>query len=171
MRERDTSGSARVLAIYTSTGRERDIAVWTSCEDVVRNLDAYREAPFVETQALREKHDFLERLRELDYDMLRDAAQTDPMAFGTYRNAVLDLEGSNARKLQVLVWTLRELYRLRDLPSCSNPSLIDPLTESVGNALHFSWKLADVPLDGDYRDWAVKNTRRYDLLPRSWRYV
>lgn len=170
MRERDTSGSTMVLKILHSSGRERDIATWEACTNVVRDITVYREEGFVLADDLSKKLTWIESLRNMNIDTLTMAAQSDPFVFGQYRNAVWDNEGANARKLQVLVWVLRTLYRLRDLES-ADADIIDPLAQRVSEMLHFEWRVKNVPLEGDYRDWATRSTRRYDLMPRVWRFV
>lgn len=166
---RDCDWGDLAVRLLTSTGRDRDVAEWQACAEVVRSLDQYRpgDAPRVGTLPEQEQ---VRRLRQFrDIADIREAAMAFPLAFGYFRSAVLDFEAVEAAKLQTVLWCLRVLYRLRD--QARDTDAIDALATRIGDLLTVEWRCADVPLTGDFREWSTASTRRYDLLPKSWRYV
>jgi hypothetical protein len=110
------------------------------------------------------KHKFVEDLRNArDIASVRERALGWPIAFGEWRRAVYDHEATCAAKLQVLLWVVQTLHTLGDEG--------DELKYKVMEFLDREWKLSVVPVDGSYRDWCVKQTRKPHLLPNAWRYV
>jgi hypothetical protein len=103
-----------------------------------------------------------------NYDAFRVSAEACGAAFTRWRNAVHDFEADEASKLTTVMWTYRTLFRLRDE---LDVAMVDRMASVVADALEREWACTVVPLEGDYREWAVRSTRRYDLLPRQWRYV
>lgn len=92
-------------------------------------------------------------------------------AFGQWRNAVHELEALNTRRLFTLGWTARELSSLRD--ETTAPEVVDRIGATLAQWLHDEWR-TDVDLSLGWaamQAWAVRRTRRYDLLPKTWRYV
>lgn len=161
-----------VGVLLEGDGRDRDVAAWRTCADTVRRLDAFAPG------TLREPADWtaqdraaIASLHSLHGDALREAAQSMPRAFGLWRAHITDFEATESRKLEMLVWTLSELYALRD--RASDVAKVDALISRVGEALQVTWNVPSVPRDGSatYRAWASRHTRRYDALPRAWRSV
>jgi hypothetical protein len=94
------------------------------------------------------------------------------LAVGSYRAAVTELEALSAQRLSVVCSTIRTLCKLGDRTSDEHTlKRIDGMLTRLGAHLTLAWNL-DLPADNaDLRTWSVQATRRYDLLPRSWRFV
>ncbi len=100
------------------------------------------------------------------------ANATFALTVGSYRAAVTELEALGAQRLAVVCSTIRTLCKLGDRTSDPDTlKRIDGMLTRLGAHLTLAWNL-DLPADGaDLRTWSVQATRRYDLLPRSWRHV
>lgn len=160
-----------VLTRETSTLRDRQIAKVETCREVARNLNWYAPADFRSPPDwCAEDAKVIQNLWRVDHAKLRDAAQVAPGVVGRWRDHVWNFEGDQAAKLQVIAWVLQQLFVLRDeVPQAEQ--LIDGMATAAGDLLVNRWKLKNVPMRGDYRQWAVVSTRRYDLLPKAWRYL
>jgi len=79
-----------------------------------------------------------------------------------WRSAVFDLEARNAKRLSVLVAGIIGLTSVD-----GSEALQGKLTRH----LYGQWDVRGKDVAGASRDDFVRWTRRYDLLPRSWRYV
>lgn len=171
MQERETGGATTVLAILHSTGRERDIAMWHACAEIDRDLERYQPPSFrLPNGWSPEDQKFVDTLRPLDGDSLRDAARSLPSVFGAYRLAVFNLEGDRAKRLQTLAWSLQTLTKLRELDG-ANTAMIDPLLGRLREVLTFVWRVPTLPTTGDHRAWSARNALRDELLPKAWRYL
>lgn len=166
---------------FTSSGPERDAADLQVCSEVVRELNRYLPAEFDERAAFTGEYSERFSKRQavgqaigngLDIDGARSFAEMSPAAFGEWRAAVTEFEAREAQNLQMLVWTLRTLYRLRDAGFD-----VDAIAEMVGNVLTDQWKCNPqrIPLrhDADWRAWAERGGRHRGLrfLPMTWRFV
>lgn len=91
---------------------------------------------------------------------------------GGYRAAVTECEAQSAQRLAVVCSTVRTLLRLGDRTN-DEPTLarIDGMLTRLAAHLSLAWRMDPPPDSTDLRAWTVQVTRRYDLLPRSWRYV
>lgn len=153
--------------------RERDAAQWKACAEVVRSLEAYRPAGFRAPPGWHQGDErALDGVRrgQQDIEALRGAAEAVAGSFARWRLAVWDHEAAEAAKLEVIVWVARTLSRLRD-EQPNAQAVIDRLMVAIGDLVVDGWRLGNLPLQGDYRQWAIRSTRRYDLLPKAWRYV
>lgn len=171
MRAADVSWADLAVQLVGATGLDRDIAEWQACTDVVRNMDAYAPKSFAAPEGWNERDwEKLNQWRSAEnIDELRELANASPKVFGTWLVAVTNHEAAEASKLETLVWVLRTLYRLRD--QSTDTALVDKLATRIGDALVMVWKCQTVPLEGDYRAWAIRHTRLYRDLPRHWRFL
>lgn len=160
------------MRMLDASGRERDIATWQACAEVVKNIRAYRPADFRTPDSWQERDwQLIDQLRACpDADKVRELARASGDTFGRFRTLVHNHEATEAAKLQTVLWVLRTLYEMRDRPD-ANVEIIDRLANSIGNLLQLEWRVKTVPLEGDYRVWAIQATRRYDVLPKFWRYM
>lgn len=159
-----------VLDLLESTGDKRTAATWRACVEVARTLEQYRPIMFRgpdewddSRQAwvsglLRQQHDI---------EQIRGLAQSAPTEFGRYRVAVLDHEASEAARLGVLLWVMDTLKRIAD----GGVDVPAKLTRGIGDVLEHEWRVRSIPFGGDLRGHATRHTRRYDILPRAWRYA
>ena len=97
---------------------------------------------------------------------LREACQANPLVFGQWRRAVCDHEAQTAARLQVLAWSVQQLYRFESIDR-EFGELRYRVMEHVSRA----WGINEMPVEGSYRDWCTRMTRNYRLLPKAWRYV
>lgn len=105
-----------------------------------------------------------------NFEAFRVSAEAACAPFAKWRNAVHDHEGLQAGRLTTLVWAYRTLFKLRDV--FDDPAPADALLAKAGECIDTHWKLgATFPVEGEYREWATRATRRYDLLPKVWRFV
>lgn len=89
-----------------------------------------------------------------------------------YRLAVTELEAQSAQRIAVLCSTIRTLLKLGDRTEDPNTiERIDAMLSRLGGHLALAWRMEPPALSIDLRTWSVQVSRRYDLLPRSWRYV
>jgi hypothetical protein len=152
--------SDAIREILGSDGRARDVALYRVCQDVCETLGVYYARP-VPVPVLPEA------FRGVSTESLRQQVQTPAIgfSFGIFRNGVLEFEGTCARRLEVLRSTARTLLRLRD--QAHSPEKLDRMLDAVGSFVHSVWGV-DLDLTGD-RAWSLRVSRRYDLLPVSWR--
>ena len=170
MQEAELDWPLIVSTLLAGQGRERDIAAWRTCADVVSRLAAYAPGNLTEPDGWTQSdRDALSSLRRLQGEELAAAAANIARVFGAWRCHVTEHETAEARKLEMLVWTLGELYKLRE--RASEPAKVDSLAVRIGDVLVLAWRAPDVPTSGDYRKWAQRCTRRMDALPRAWRFV
>jgi hypothetical protein len=91
---------------------------------------------------------------------------------GGWRAQVTELEALSAQRLIVLCSTVRTLLKLGD--RTSDPSTlerIEGMLARLASHLALAWRIEPPALAIDLRTWTVQVTRRFDLLPRAWRYV
>jgi hypothetical protein len=160
-----------------SQGRERDVAEWTIAADVVRRIDDHEPGTFQPRHSAgwtREEHEFIESIRSrenTDIDQIRQQAEGNPYAFGKWRVMVLDFEELEARKLVALWWAFQVFERLAKLES-SDTQTLNRQQMRIADCLRIRWRahLDKIPAT-DPRGWATRGSRRFDLLPKSWRFV
>lgn len=92
-----------------------------------------------------------------------------PPIFRDWRTAVHDLEARNAGRLRVLLGVARDLNTMADLDDDPEPAR--KMSAVLADWLLREWELRDFGLDDDFRELCIVRTRRYDLLPKAWRYV
>lgn len=161
-----------VVQALTAVGKDRDVAEYRVCLAVLRNLGKYAPSKFThpvgwsvgDQNALSALSAGSRRPEDM-----RSIAEGIPQIFGAWRCHVTDYETQEAVKLQTVVGVLRTLYKIRD--RSTDTVLIDRMISSIGDLLALDWRCRDVPLNGDHRQWASRSTRRFDLLPISWRYL
>jgi hypothetical protein len=165
------------FAIVAAPAEQRSAATFHAVTQTLHNAKAYQPAGFAGVaEWTRDEDDFLQALRaqysaangDGRFD-LRAAANARPYAFGKWRAAVTDHEAIEASKLQTLLWAVRALYDIT--PAHDNPEVCARLGKGLYEQLITTWKCDVVPMEGDYRAWAIRQTRRYDLLPKAWRFV
>lgn len=169
--------------LVAPAGRERDVAEWRLCADVCSRLGDYAPVDFRMGHEAGWSHEeqqgigMLLAKRHMDTDDLRGVVANfigpgSETTFGKWRVAVSSFEESEAAKLRTLAWILSVLNRLRELPD-AKPEHIDPLVNKLADFLRTAWRarLDKVPIGRDASGWAARGTRRYDLLPKSWRFV
>lgn len=145
--------------------RTRDIALFRSAEDVLRSVETHylRPRPPPIPDPLRGAT--LETLRT----KLRDPAG-NPTAygktFGDFRNAVLMHEETCAQRLDVLRGTAKLLERLSTVTT--DLARIQRMQTDLAAFLAQRWGI-DLPLGSIDRAWPLRVSRRYDLLPPTWR--
>lgn len=145
--------------------RERDKGEYAACEDCSKHVQDYVQRP-LDIPGWEEIRPWF----NLAPDALKLAAEASPAKFGAYRNLVLDYEARCAKQLAALVWAAQVLYRLHDKPN-ANKAKLEALIEPINDALG-SWRAPhDIFALAKRRGWETEFTRRYDLLPRSWRFV
>jgi hypothetical protein len=94
------------------------------------------------------------------------------LALGGYRAQVTELEALSAQRLIVLCSTVRTLFKLSD--RTTDPSTlerIEGMLARLASHLALAWRIEPPGQTIDLRTWTVQVTRRYDLLPRAWRYL
>jgi hypothetical protein len=153
--------SDAIREILGSDGRARDVALYRVCQDVCETLAWFYGRP-TPVPAVPDA------FRGISAESLRQQVLAAPAigySFGIFRNAVLEYEGTCARRLEVLRSTARTLLRLRD--QAHDPAKLDRMLDAVGSFVHGVWGL-DLDLSAD-RAWSLRVSRRYDLLPPPWR--
>lgn len=159
--------TASLTAIWNPTSpRDREVAEWEAASDIARHPSDYACKRF-----LFAEWDRIVPWFNMDPDALRFTALSNQELFGKYRVSVLDYEGACAKQLDALAWAARTLYAMRDKPG-ANTTRIDNAMTPIAGVLSDSWGVPDnfLKLSLD-RAWSTTFTRRYDLLPRSWRLV
>ena len=161
-------GAERVSAMLTSTGRERDVACWRVCDEVAKDLASFSpRANIYPPDGWRiEEQASIDLLRGMPFDDVPNAARMLGRTFGAYRDAVLNLEGDNAKKLQTLLWSVEQIMNFARREGADEIRL-GALVEGLGNHLSHVWKVRSSPKD--IRMFSLRHCRRYDLLPREWR--
>lgn len=150
--------------LLESDPRTRDIALFRSAEDVLAHLDVAYAPPDPPRP--------LDSLRKLGFEALRSrVAEPDGVfarSFGNFRHAVLTHEETCARRLAVLRSTALTLSRLEAV--AHDPARIAGMLAQLARFVAERWRV-DMPLDDapSHRTWALSVSRRYDLLPPSWR--
>lgn len=144
--------------------RTRDVALYRAAEDVLRSLETHYGPP--------EPPKLLDGLRGRTFESLREACSAPNSAyarqFGIFRNAVLLHEEQCAQRLDVLRSTAQLLTRLRE--GAREPQRLTAMLEQLASFVAQRWRL-DLPLDDvpGHRGWSLRVSRRYDLLPPTWR--
>lgn len=177
MQEREADLSPLGESIAGPNGRERDVAEWTIAADVVRRISDYERGTFNPRHDggwSRDEHDFIESLLargHMDIDQARQQAESGPYAFGKWRVMVTDFEEQEAGKLRTLWWAFNVFERLVKLVGADAQAL-NRQQMRIADCLRIRWRahLDKIPND-DPRGWAARGSRRFDLLPHSWRFV
>jgi hypothetical protein len=146
-------------------GRERYRAQWLACCEVIDNPDWYRPLDCDAFPPLLDRltpADILARGRNAK----DDCATALGTVFGAWRAHVTDVEARNASRLQTLALTLQTLADLHR--KSSHPEQVNTRVAELGRFVEDVWRTS-IPMGGDIRAWAVRITRRYDLLPAVWR--
>lgn len=177
----DVDWSDLAVRMLSATPDERVALEFAACREAMRTpemlepLEMSRWRPDEHwTDGESRQIDQLRRLAEtfprsaFNYAAFRVSAEACSSAFARWRNGVHNLEAAEASKLTLVLWVYRTLYKLRDK---LGPEIVDRMAAGVGDKLEQQWRCETVPLDGEHRAWAVRSTRRYDLLPRPWRFV
>lgn len=171
---RTAEGRARSVQIHASISaimapdspRDRDLAEWNAARDVAEHPRDYAPKAFVSPLASQ-----VERWFSLDHEGLVTTAQTNPTVFGAYRIEVLDYEGRCAKQLEALVWAYNTLFTLSQKPGAKTERIMEAC-QPIADMLQQDWRVqADFLKVSKLRGWTSKQTRRYDLLPVSWRYL
>lgn len=164
--------SELAVRLCSASPGDRALVEWDICKDVVRHAADYSPADFEMPGEWGEAdHRHVNGMRNVkDLSELRTVAEVRSSAFGRWRDEVMNHEAREANKLQTVLWCLRVLYVLRDRGEF-NEQVADQIALKLGTIISMEWKCKSVPLEGDYRQWAITETRRYDLLPKSWRYA
>lgn len=144
-------------------------AAWSTCVDVAKHLADYRPRGFRGAELSQLETAWVNGMlhRRLDIASVREEASNHPKTFGMYRTSVLDHEASEAARLGVLLWAMETLKKLVD----SGVEVSPKLTGAIGDFVAHQWRVTEIPFGGDLRTAAIKATRRYDLLPKAWRYA
>lgn len=147
---------------------DRDLAMLKCCLDVVRDLKVYgpHEAPGCP--------DELYKLHKMDQDARRALLASNAelgQVFGAWRAELTLHEAANANRLWLLASIVLTLLSIRERTSAA-PTLatIDQLLNVLGDWMAQAWRV-NPPLQGDIRAWAIRSTRRSDLLPNAWRWL
>jgi hypothetical protein len=160
--ERHIAESVDLTLILSGTERERDVALYRICEDVLRCLESSYLPPREPPRMIG--------LAGLSVEELRDKCDKDPKfayGFGVFRDSVLNYEGDAARRLETLRSTARTLERL--LVKSTDRERVQSMLYRLGEFMAARWR-CDLDLSGG-RDWSLRMVRRYDLLPVAWRYL
>jgi hypothetical protein len=163
---------ADLIGSVVGRGREADVASWKSIQHLTRNLDGFRPGVFrgpAVDHAGATALNTLSSHPEWDEQQVRGLVTSIPKVFGDYRSAVTDFEASEAAKLETLAWALRKLAEIKTFST--NPGAVEDLESRLGAFLWSAWKIKSVPMTGDVRPAAARKTRRYDLLPATWRFA
>lgn len=151
--------------LVRSGGSDRDLMLYRLALELCDSLDAYVPPRFPARPFVLEGKTFAEVEASLSNAGFA-------LAVGGYRAAVTDLEATSAQRLSVVCSTIRSLlglgYRTEDLPTLER---IDAMLTRLAAHLALAWNVEVPPQHADLRTWSVAATRRYDLLPRAWRYV
>ncbi|HMJ11003.1 MAG TPA: hypothetical protein VK524_06325 [Polyangiaceae bacterium] len=95
-------------------------------------------------------------------------------AFCMWRTAVHEAEAKSAARLTILVGALKRLYELGEIADRAEQldtrAMVDAMVEHIEGHVRNVWRTA-FPRDACTRQWPIVVTRRYDLLPSSWRYL
>lgn len=150
------------LGIFDGDARARDVALFRVAEDVLRSLEDCYGPPKAPA--------FLDACRGMSLESLQKRVEDPAFAllFGQFRSGVLEHEERAARRLTVLLSTARTLTRLQ--VGAKEPERLAGMCERLGRFVAERWRM-DLNLDEPDRDWALRVSRRYDLLPPSWRSV
>jgi hypothetical protein len=165
-------GQLMACVLNCEDGRDIRVAQWRACCEVLATLEAYRPVEFdafpslllAPDGSMLAPADVADRVK----DPRTEAATPLGVLFGWWRAHVTDVEARNAGRLQTLAQTLQTLADLHDKAIDQTP--VHERIAELGQFIEDTWRTA-VPLSGDIRGWAVRITRRYDLLPRAWREI
>lgn len=151
--------------LVSADARTRDVALFRSAEDVLRSLETHYLPPRAPCM--------LDSLRGQTLEALRDriggeSPQNQAFArqFGEYRNVVLLHEETCARRLDVLRGTAQTLERL--VAGARDPDRLRGMLTTLAEFVAARWRV-DLPLGPVDRGWSLRVSRRYDLLPPTWR--
>lgn len=172
----------RIGVMLAGSHADRDAAAWRVCSEVARALAsasppeeraAYLPAPFhgpPQPWGERE-HQAIQSCRAAkDFDALRLAVSVSPEAFGRFRLAVADWEIQQAGRLNPVLWSLQVLYRLADSGAIEGAAAYK-MSVGLSSVVTREWHVGDWDITANTWDVAVKATRDYRLLPKSWRFV
>lgn len=150
-----------VRELYRGEQSERDAALLRLAEDVCSKLVEHYSPP---TPPER-----LAPLRGLTLEDLREKLKGSDFSktFGEWRDAVLQHEERCAGRLEILQSTANTLMRLESRQP--DPARVWAMLDQLGRHAAERWR-QDLPARRD-PGWALKVSRRYDLLPPSWRTV
>lgn len=169
----DAEKWGQVVSAIHRGGDSAATAKWEACQ--AATAKGPMMVPFPECNPegwTHQKHVAIEHMRGVhDVDELRSAAQMFPVDFAVWRTHCHDLEAKNAARLQVLVWVLQILYKMRTDPDLAE--IAGTMADKVANTLDRHWGIRshDIPIDSPYREWCTKVTRNYRMLPKLWRYL
>lgn len=154
--------------------RERDVARWRACAALAGELKAYVPAePVTATgEPLEPAYDVRSvALLTRREDIYREIQGRPDVCQGlsAWRISVTDAESLSARRLLVLGSSVAWLAGLLAREPRDRDRVV-ALCDSLGRWVHEVWR-CDVPFNADLRQWAIKSTRRYDLLTSACRSV
>lgn len=144
-----------------------DAGAWKRVAEALKALSALvPEDPPIRPPALRTVS--FEELAE-DVGRYRSGGEMTPRlrAYGAWRFELTRIEARNAGKLQCLAQLVLDLS---DLQFKYSPNeTLDKASKVFVEHFARRWRLDPTTDRSGYRLWAVKSTRRYDILPREWR--
>lgn len=149
------------LAVFHGESRERDVALYRVALDVCKSVGAHYGPP--------EPPQPISGLSGMSLEVLRGKLRDDSSfarIFGQNRASILEHEEKCARRLDVLRSTAATLVRLAQ--KAEDPSRLHAMLDELGTFVAHRWRI-DINLDTSDRDWSLRVSRRYDLLPPSWR--
>jgi hypothetical protein len=155
------------LELVRSGGAERDLVLFKLAVELcdVLSTGAYHPARFPARPYVLEDKTFAQVEASLPNAEFA-------LALGGYRAQVTELEALSAQRLIVLCSTVRTLDKLSKRTSDPDTlERIEGMLARLAGHLALAWRLEPPALAIDLRTWTVQVTRRYDLLPRAWRYV
>ena len=162
------------VAAILAKGPAADVARWDACCGATAQADQLAPWPSCSPDGWSQAKDqAIDALRGLsDIDKVRGMAQsTCPRDFGVWRAHCQDIEARNAARLQVLVWVLQTLFKMRHDSELAD--VAGQMADKIGNTLERYWRIKtqDVPINTAYREWCTRVTMDYAALPKMWRYV
>jgi hypothetical protein len=153
------------LELVRSGGAERDLVLFRLAVELCDALDSYVPARF---QA--RPYDLVDKTSLQVEASLGNAAFC--AVLGSFRAQVTEHEAISAQRLLVLCSTARTLLKLsKRTEDQETVSRIEGMLGRIAGHLALMWRI-EPPADAiDLRTWSVQVTRRFDLLPRGWRYL
>jgi hypothetical protein len=157
---------ARIGQLFTGDPEVRDRARWqVYVVEIVRRLERYvptsRPFPAVLDGVT---------LEQIQAAQAEDGDRTILAAFAAWRADVRHMEVTNEKRLLGLANALGWTRELRERGIVER-ELADRYEQRLCTHLTDVWKLEPPSLEDSPRAWAAEHSRRYDLLPSSWRIL
>lgn len=158
-----------VVRDFRAGGRERDVAAWTVVTDALKHAETlvpHRPPPQGDGRVAELVG--LARTRDLGQLSVVVSLDDSAKALGAYREALTWWEAEASRRLERLAWCHGECMRMAARHPTAGEQF-DALARKFERYALDAWGVETLSED---RGWAMRQVRRYDLLPtllREWK--